>query len=234
MHKPRDKPPLFSSELGILYPLVWRILSSNRFWSPSMWLPRESGIAVDIYLCAWWLIELLIAIVCGMLLSWRGCAVWLCGGLLLFRLFDMGFVLLSILLKGFYRRSGDWLSGNRIVLLVLANTLEIMFVYGLLYRACGVVAPEAAAMEPPLRSLLDSCYFSVVTATTLGYGNPHPVGWLSRILSIMETLTVFLVVVALVGYVAGARRTPKDREHDKDPIEKETTNLPNKSAGGDA
>ncbi len=213
MNKPKDTSPQFCNELGFLYPLALRILSSNRFWSPSMWVPKKSGMAIDIYLCAWWLLELLIAIVCGLGLSWRGYVVWVCVCLLLFRLVDMSFVLLSILVKGFYRRSGEWLSANRVLLLVLANTLEFMFVFAVLYRALGVIAPSAATMEPALRSLPESFYFSVVTATTLGYGNPHPVGWLSRTLSIIETLTVFLVIIALLGNVAGARRAPKDLEN---------------------
>ena len=212
--KSTEDIPHFSNELGFLYPLAWRILSSNRIWSPAMWLSRRSGLAIDIYICVWWALEAALACVCG-LLSWHGGVVWLCVALLLFRLLDIGFVLFSILLKGFYRRKGDWLSGNRLVLLVLANALEIMFVYAVLYRALGVVASGAAAIMPQLGSLFDSFYFSVVTATTLGYGTPHPTAWLSRTLSIVETLTMVLIVVTLVAYIASARLAPRDREKDE-------------------
>lgn len=217
--KSTEKIPHFSDELGFLYPLAWRILSSSRVWSPAMWLPRKSGLAIDIYICVWWTLEVALALVCSLLFSWRGGVVWLCVGLLLFRLLDIGFVLFSILLKGFYRREGDWLSANRLVLLVLANALEMMFVYAVLYRALGVVASGAAAIMPPLGSLFDSFYFSVVTATTLGYGTPHPTAWVSRTLSIVETLTMVLIVVTLVGYIAGARPIPRDIEKDKSQTE---------------
>jgi len=204
--------PEFGDRFGFLYPLAWRLLSTNRYWSPSMWFNRKSALVIDIYVCAWWTAEMLLAVLCARLAHWQGWLAWVCVALFSFRFVDICFVLLSILLKGFYRRPGDWLSANRLVLLVLINSVEITFIFAVLYRALAFLVPNAAEISTPFSSLFESLYFSVVTATTLGYGTPHPTGWLSRFMSILETLTMFLIVITLVGYFAGRRRPSKDLE----------------------
>ncbi len=207
------KPPIFGHHLGFWYPLVWRILASNKFWSPSMWLPRDSALAIDIYIGIWWLFEIVTVVLCGKVFHWQGLLTKCFVLMVLFRFIDLMFVLTSILVRGNYRRVGDWPSLNRITLLVLFNSFEIMFIFAILYRACGVLFSEIAGTIPILNSFFDALYFSIVTGTTLGYGIPHPVGYLSRILSMIEGTSIILLVIAVISYITGGKRKPEDREH---------------------
>jgi hypothetical protein len=208
----KEDEPRFGYNLGIWYPLIWKILGSNRWWSPAMWLPRKSGLAIDIYLGIWWVLEVLAAILCACVYYWRGIVTMAAMYVLVFRVVDIIFVLLSILVKGFYRRSGAYLSSNRIVALVLLNALETMFIFAVFFRGFGILYPCVAGTEPALESFFHALYFSVITGTTVGYGNPSPTGWVSQLLAIVETLIVLLIVIGVIGYVAGGRKRPVDTE----------------------
>ena len=107
-----------------------------------MWFNCQSALFIDIYICAWWFAEILLTGLCAGFTHWQGLFTWFCVALFVFRFIDMLFVLLSILLKGFYRRQGDWISGNRLVLLILANSIEIIFIFAVLYRAFALLVPN--------------------------------------------------------------------------------------------
>ncbi len=213
MSEEKQNPPMFGHHLGFWYPLAWRILASNKYWSPSMWLPKDSALAIDIYLGVWWFIELFTVVFCGLFFQWKGLQTWIFVFIVLFRFIDLMFVLTSILVKGNYRRIGDWPSLNRITLLVILNVFEIMFIFAILYRALGVLLPGLADTAPVLKNFFEAFYFSVVTGTTLGYGIPHPVGFLSRTLSMIEGTSVLLLVITVISYITGGKRKPEDKEH---------------------
>jgi hypothetical protein len=197
---------------GFIYPVVWRVLGWNRFFSPSMWLPRGSATAIDVYLLIWWVVEVVLVLLVWYAAAWESWASWLACGLFAFRLVDMLFVQVSILIKGFYRRPTDWFSSARIVLLTLFNAVELMFIYGVLYWALSQLQPRLAAFQPALSGLYDGIYLSVVTATTLGYGTPHPTAWLSRLISMFESGHLLLVILALIAYARSSGLRMPDRE----------------------
>ena len=202
---PRNKPA-FGHHLGIWYPLVWRILATNKFWSPSMWLPKDSALAIDIYIGSWWLIEVICIVFCNCSSCLNTNVIWGLVILPMFRLNDLMFVLLSILIKGNYRRQGDWPSVNRVILLVILNAIEIMVLFAIIFFALGILFPNDAATSPALDSFFNALYFSFVTGTSLGYGIPHPTGWLAKLLSIVEATSVILVVIAVIGYITTEKR----------------------------
>lgn len=204
-----QKPPPFGHHLGIWYPLVWRILAFNKYWSPSLWLPKNSALAIDLYLGCWWILEISSVLLSSKFFHWHGIGTWIFVLIMLFRFADIMFVLSSILVKGFYKSHGDWPSVNRITLLVIFNALEIMLIFGFLFRAFGILMPEIASTSPELNSFFDSLYFSVVTGISLGYGVPHPTGWLSRLFSMLEASAVFIVVIAVIGYITGEKKDHK-------------------------
>lgn len=201
IHKPK-----FGHHLGIWYPLIWRILAINKFWSPSMWLPKDSALAIDLYIGTWWIFEIICIVLCDFLFKESYFYIWLFSILAIFRLTDIMFVLLSILIKGNYRRQGDWPSVSRVILLVILNALEIMILFAVLYYALSVLIPELGSTSPPLESFFDGLYFSFVTGTSLGYGIPHPIGNFSRFLSILEASSIILVVIAVIGYITNEKR----------------------------
>lgn len=207
------KEPQFGHHLGFWYPLAWRILATNKYWSPSMWLPKDSALAVDVYIGIWWLIEILCIVFSGCLLSLAKYFGLLLVLIPLFRLIDLMFVLLSILIKGNYRRQGDWPSVNRVILLVVFNALEIMVLFALIFYSLSVLTPSIASTNPELKTFFDALYFSFVTGTSLGYGIPHPIGWLSKLLAIFESSSIILVVIAVIGYITGEKKKPQHTEH---------------------
>ena len=200
------KDPQFGHHLGLWYPLTWRILATHRYWSPSMWLPKDSALAIDIYIGIWWLIEILCIVFSGCLLSLAKYFGLLLVLIPLFRLVDLMFVLLSILVKGNYRRQGDWPSVNRVILLVIFNALEIMVLFALIFYALSVLTPNIASTNPELKTFFEALYFSFVTGTSLGYGIPHPVGWLARLLSIFEASYIILVVIAVISSITSEKK----------------------------
>ncbi|WP_219079322.1 potassium channel family protein [Vibrio parahaemolyticus] len=48
---------------------------------------------------------------------------------------------------------------------------------------------------------MDSIYFSIVTITTLGYGDILPVHWLSKILVIVEVLMGVMFLAVMIGLI---------------------------------
>ena len=207
-----QKEPAFGHHLGIWYPLVWRILATNKYWSPSLWLPKDSALAIDIYIGAWWIIEFLCIVLCDDIFYWQGIGTWICSILILFRLNDLMFVLSSILIRGFYKKHGEWPSVNRITLLVILNAIEIMLIFGILFMAFNSLLPKIASTSTPLNLFFDALYFSFVTGTSLGYGVPYPTGWLSKSLAIIEASSIILVVIAVIGYIAGVKKDYKDQK----------------------
>lgn len=195
--------PKFGKQYGIWYPLIWRLLSLHRFVSVSSRLPQGVGLAVDLYIACWWIIELLVMWVMISEAAFSTVQDLLICALLVYRLLDLIIIHSSILLRGFYRRPTKWLTGNRIVLLTILSGLEIMFIFGLIYRTLELVAPNAGAFEPPLGGVFTAVYVSVVTATTLGYGSPHPIGWAARSLAMLESCFVLLIVVVLISAIRG-------------------------------
>ena len=209
-----QKAPRFGHHLGLWYPLIWRILASNKYWSPSMWLPKDSALAIDIYIGIWWIIESLCIFSGSFFFHWKGIGLWVIVGIAFFRFFDIMFVLSSILVKGFYRKQQeDWPSLNRITLLVILNAFELMIIFALFFRAFGILTPNIASTSPTLNSYFDALYFSVVTGISLGYGIPHPTGWLSRLLSMIEASSIFIVVIAVISYITSGKRKLEDKEH---------------------
>jgi hypothetical protein len=56
-----------------------------------------------------------------------------------------------------------------------------------------------------LTSFLDAVYFSVVTATTLGYGVPAPSGAGSKTLAALEACTTVLLLFVMISTAARGR-----------------------------
>jgi len=76
-----------------------------------------------------------------------------------------------------------------------------IFMVNLIFPTLFYITKSVASNGVPLKSFLDYEYFSVVTATTLGYGDLHPVG-IGRIFASAEAIfgmfmwAVFLTVFA--------------------------------------
>jgi voltage-gated potassium channel Kch len=64
--------------------------------------------------------------------------------------------------------------------------------------------PLSGLFKEPLANFFESLYFSVVTMTTLGYGDVLPHHWLARLLVMYEVITgIILIAVAIATYIGG-------------------------------
>lgn len=81
--------------------------------------------------------------------------------------------------------------------------------FAALYFALSTYYPAHAPTIPPslptLYRFLDSCYFSIMTATTVGYGDMVPLGF-SKFLVIIQSTSALLIFTVLVGKLVSQRQ----------------------------
>lgn len=102
-------------------------------------------------------------------------------------------------------RPYPWLDVRRLVLLVLHNYIEILFWFALFYRnfACLFHSEHIR-----LDSLMGSLYFSVVTMSTLGYGDivPKDTFWGLFLIVIQTSIGIFIALLMLARFISLVRR----------------------------
>lgn len=66
--------------------------------------------------------------------------------------------------------------------------------------------PIQGLFKEPLKSFLESFYFSGVTLATLGYGDISPAHWISQLLALYQVFAgILIVAVAIASYVSSVR-----------------------------
>jgi len=87
--------------------------------------------------------------------------------------------------------------------LTLRSYLELIISFSLLYVYLGLV--NQGNVIKGADSMLDSLYFSVITITTLGYGDIKPITDVAKIFSMIEVLSgLTLIILALAIYISSA------------------------------
>jgi hypothetical protein len=82
-------------------------------------------------------------------------------------------------------------SYKRSMLLLFLNYLEIVFAFGVLYSCDNY-------LNKPLTSWFDAIYFSIITSSSIGYGDFYPITTIGKVLvSIQSLLFLFFVVLFL-------------------------------------
>lgn len=91
-------------------------------------------------------------------------------------------------------------SYRRLVICLLHNYVELIFLFAMFYRIFEFWFKPGGSICP--QSLWGSLYFSVVTVTTLGYGDITPVNNWGTSLCIAETLIgIFIAFVMLTSFI---------------------------------
>lgn len=103
-------------------------------------------------------------------------------------------------------------SADRTVLLLLVNGLELCVFFAVAFLSVSIVTYPAKVWNVATLSAGDALYFSVITATTLGYGDISPAVPVTKILAVIEVLSFFLIFVVVVAMVASQRRGIRDAE----------------------
>jgi voltage-gated potassium channel Kch len=120
---------------------------------------------------------------------------WLVVFLVCYRLIDGLNYRLCILFVDRYHKDWGLRSLNRSLVLLFINYMEIIVGFAALY----LVTRSIGCLNTPVASRLDALYFSVITITTVGYGDIKPISETGKWLAISETMMGFILVVLIVG-----------------------------------
>jgi Ion channel len=198
-------------DLGFLFPIVRRILLLDNWWPPSKYVgkPRRS---LDCYILLWWIFEL----ACTALLIISSSFEWLliiAVPLLTFRLFDICLVLLATLITSHQRSITEWASTNRTVFLVCMNAIEVFIIFAVYHYDLAVLFE---VNDTKIVSFGDALYFSVVTGTTLGYGDISPLSAVSKLLASIQPLVLLFIVISVLAYARGAYEPESNKANPAD------------------
>lgn len=128
--------------------------------------------------------------------------VWLLLLLQFYRILDVVCVHLCEFFVGYYRDTEPWIL-NRAILLKVINVAEILLLYGMALYCLSRMYPDAFGMNVPFACLFDAIYFSVVTGTTLGFGDNYPKGPGAKALVMSEVLFLLLFGLAILSFLKG-------------------------------
>jgi hypothetical protein len=84
-------------------------------------------------------------------------------------------------------------SYKRSILMLFLNYLEIIFAYAVFY-SCGNY------LNKPFLSHFDAIYFSIITSSSIGYGDLHPVTTIGKILVSTQALLFLFFVVLFLNF----------------------------------
>ena len=84
-------------------------------------------------------------------------------------------------------------SYKRSMLLLFLNYVEVVFSFAALY-SCGNY------LNKPLESGFDAIYFSIITSSSIGYGDFHPVTSFGKILVSLQALLFLFFVVLFLNF----------------------------------
>jgi hypothetical protein len=91
-------------------------------------------------------------------------------------------------------------SYNRSMLLLFFNYIEIIVAFGVLY-SCG------NNMNIPFITWYDPIYFSVVTSSSIGFGDYYPVTTFAKILVSIQALFFFTFVVLFLNFFSAKMKS---------------------------
>ncbi|MEG0013387.1 MAG: potassium channel family protein [Cellulosilyticaceae bacterium] len=98
------------------------------------------------------------------------------------------------------KREENGLKYHERIQLALRSYAELIINYALLYYILD--QSIGRLFNRPMRTLIDSIYFSAITIATIGYGDYYPIHNLSKILVMYEVISgTLLLVVSFTVYV---------------------------------
>ena len=178
---------------------------SPYYWA-YRWLPQKI-VATWGFSDSWVLGFSIVAVIFVLLIpislgSWLAFAALIIGGLRVLEI--IGYLFNVLLLSTSKESPGEsvppLLSARRSLVLALHNYIEIVLWFAVTY---SILAERFIDCAKVLSSSVGSVYFSVVTMTTLGYGDVTPTDSLTWALVTLQTAIGLFMVLVVVGWIIG-------------------------------
>jgi hypothetical protein len=96
-------------------------------------------------------------------------------------------------------------SYRRNILMLFFNYIEISFSFAVIYAGMHLLGDN-------VNSVIDYIYFSIVTSTTIGYGDFHPVSSLGKIVVCIQAVMVVAFVVLFLNFFGSKVETMHHEE----------------------
>ena len=96
--------------------------------------------------------------------------------------------------------------------------ISVIFFFSGIYM--WIYVNDPSSFSSPIESSFDAVYFSVVTITTLGYGDIAPVTDLPRMVAIVQTLLGILFLAVMIGFVISISSVDRERVSNGDDNDK--------------
>jgi len=166
----------------------------------------RSGIS-ELYVLLWFVVSLCLLFLYPFRPIW---GTWILLGLVAHRTIEGLAYPLSIIFVNKYDRKRGPRSINRSLLLLMFNYCEIIIGFAIFYlatRSIGYSNCDRVITKP-----IEALYFSVVTITTLGYGDMRPISWFGQGLALLEPLLGFVMVIIVIGvFLTGVKGIKEKR-----------------------
>ncbi len=108
----------------------------------------------------------------------------------------------------FEKKEIGMLSPERRVIFAAINYFELCFLFSCFYSSLPYVKPAHGI------SFWEAIYFSVITMTTLGYGDIQPAG-ITRAVASIQAITGIFFMVMIMGYLIALLRHPPSLSSEK-------------------
>lgn len=100
-------------------------------------------------------------------------------------------------------------SYRRSMLLLFLNYMEVVFAFAVLYT-CGNY------LNQPFDTSFDAIYFSIITSSSIGYGDFHPVTTYGKMLVSLQALLFLFFVVLFLNFFTTKIKSKGYFEHEKE------------------
>jgi hypothetical protein len=137
-----------------------------------------------------------LTILCVVLFAHAHIPNWISYTIITYCLIDGLNYRLCIIFVDRYGKNWGLRSLNRSLILLMLNYSEIVIGFAGLFLNIGSICNSQG---DPITLKSDALYFSVVTITTLGYGDYYPSDTLGRWLCCAETIMGFVLIVLVIG-----------------------------------
>jgi hypothetical protein len=176
--------------------IVMTVVTLARAISLDVFRPRRDAwrhVFMDIYVLAW-------AVLLGVSLTFHSYFPALVCGIAAYRIFDIvTYRAYFLLVKS---QESPWSPDllRRSILIVVVNLAEIVMAFATMYLVIGNVADSSSGR---ITNATDAIYFSLVTITTVGYGDFVPRDAFTRMLAVCQvSCSLFLLLFIIPALVS--------------------------------